>query len=229
MSRPEIVVAANPAAMADEAAARIAAVITDTVRERGRCSFCLAGGGTPRGIFEIMAKNDAIPWEGIDFYFGDERCVAPDDKDSNYRMAHESMLGPRKIAAAQIVRMEADRDDRDAAADDYSAGLPASIDLLLLGMGPDGHTASLFPGHAAMNERERLVVPVKGPKPPPWRLTITVPVIEAARNTFVLSHGEGKAAMIARAIDGEVDLNDCPIQAALGGVWFLDEGSASKL
>ena len=120
MKKPEIVIAADPSAMAETAAVRIASVIHDAVDARGRCSMCLAGGGTPRAVHEILGKNDMIPWDKVDFYFGDERCVAPDDKDSNYRMANESLLGPRRIAEDQIKRMKAEEDDRDAAADAYA-------------------------------------------------------------------------------------------------------------
>ena len=228
--RPEIVIAADPAAMAEKAAARVASVVHEAVDARGRCSLCLAGGGTPKAVYELMARNDALPWSKMDFYFGDERCVPPDDEDSNYLMASGSLLGPRGIAEGQIKRMKGEDPDREAAADAYAALLPEAIDVLLLGMGPDGHTASLFPGHEAMGETTRRVVPVKGPKPPPWRLTITAPVIEAARHTFVLAHGAGKASMINRAINGDYDPSDCPIQCGLeGGVWFLDEAAAAEL
>jgi 6-phosphogluconolactonase len=125
--------------------------------------------------------------------------------------------------------MEAERPDREAAALAYARLLPPRIDVLLLGMGPDGHTASLFPGSAALHERERLVVPVVGAKPPAERLTITPPVIEAARKVAVLAAGEDKAAMVARAVEGPLEPEAVPAQLARRGVWFLDRAAAARL
>lgn len=227
--RPSIVIQPDPSSLADAAARHIAQAIRDIVGAGRRCSMGLAGGGTPRAIFERLAAMDDIPWAEVDFYYGDERCVPPDDPDSNHRMASESLLTPIGAAPSQIFRMEAEREDRDQAAADYAALLPDSIDLLLLGMGPDGHTASLFPDHEAIGERALRVIPVIGPKPPPWRLTITIPVIEAAAEVIVLAHGANKAEMVARAIEGTRDLSVVPIQAAIPGTWFLDEAAASGL
>ncbi len=229
MGKPELVIAANPDSMAKQAAERTARVITESVQARGQCTLALAGGGTPKGVYALLAQMKTLPWDKVVFYYGDERCVAPDDKDSNHRMAHESLLGPLGIADAQIRRMEGEDADREQAAARYAASLPERFDLILLGMGPDGHTASLFPGHEAMGERQRLVMPVKGPKPPPWRLTLTAPVIEAAREVFVLAHGQGKAQKIAEVMGEPIDIAVRPIQLAHAGVWFLDEASASLL
>ncbi len=227
--RPEIVIVANPEALADAAAARIVSIVQAAAEAGQRCSIGLAGGGTPRDIYTRLALAE-VPWDRVDFYFGDERCVPPDDVDSNYLMASQSLLAGLEGSGARIFRMEAEAEDREAAADAYAALLPPRIDVLLLGMGPDGHTASLFPGHEAMQERARLVVPVKGPKPPPWRLTITAPVIEAAVHTLVMAHGASKAEMISRVIDGPYNPQETPIQLALkGGIWFLDEAAAAQL
>lgn len=228
---PTLVISADPAAMAKSAATHIAEAISEVVSQGRRCSLCLAGGGTPRATYSVLAAMEGIPWAQVDFYYGDERCVAPDDADSNHRMARESLLGPLNIAESQIFRMPADDEDREAAAAQYAASLPASLDVLLLGMGGDGHTASLFPGHEAMSERERAVVPVKGPKPPPWRLTITAPVVEAAARVFVLAHGAGKAPKVAQALQGTRDIVAVPIQLAASGngTWFLDTASAAQL
>jgi 6-phosphogluconolactonase len=125
--------------------------------------------------------------------------------------------------------MEAERPDREAAAREYERALPPRLDVLVLGMGPDGHTASLFPGSAALDERRRLVVPVVGARPPAERLTITPPVIEAARRVAVIATGGDKAAMVARAIDGPLAPNAVPIQLARRGVWFLDRAAAARL
>ena len=125
--------------------------------------------------------------------------------------------------------MEAERPDREAAARDYERSLPARLDVLVLGIGPDGHTASLFPGSAALDERQRRVVPVTGAKAPAERLTITPPVIEAARQVAVIASGEDKAAMVARAIEGPLAPKAVPAQLARRGFWFLDEAAAARL
>jgi 6-phosphogluconolactonase len=125
--------------------------------------------------------------------------------------------------------MEAERADREAAAREYERSLPPRLDVLLLGMGSDGHTASLFPGSAALDERHRLVVPVLSAKPPAIRLTITPPVIKAARKVAVIATGEDKALMVARAIEGPSALRAVPVQLARRGVWFLDQAAAAQL
>jgi 6-phosphogluconolactonase len=144
-------------------------------------------------------------------------------------MAKESLLDRVPIPQNQVFRMQAEDPDRDAAARAYAALLPEALDVLVLGVGEDGHTASLFPGSPALSEAERRVVPVTGPKPPPERLTVTPPVILGAARRIVLASGAGKADAIARALDGPWDPNATPIQFAKRGVWFVDPEAASKL
>ena len=198
-----------------EAAGRIAAAIRDAVAARGRCSVALAGGSTPRAIYPLLR---GLPWPSLDFYFGDERAVPTDDPESNYRMAKETLFGAHP--ESRVHRMEAERPDLDRAAEEYSQLLPDALDVLLLGMGPDGHTASLFPGSPALDERARKVVAVVGPKPPPRRLTITPPVIEAARTIFVLVRGADKAEAVKRAREGPWNPKDTPAQLARRGLWL---------
>ncbi|MBL4845309.1 MAG: 6-phosphogluconolactonase, partial [Planctomycetes bacterium] len=207
--------------------ARVAAAIEAAVAERGVATIALAGGGTPRPVYQALTERSDLPWEHVEFFFGDERCVSPDDPQSNYRMAREALLDAHPTAV--VHRMEGEREDREAAADAYAAALPERLDVVLLGMGGDGHTASLFPGDEALAERERRVVVVQGPKPPPWRLTITAPVIEAARSVLVLVTGAGKANMVARALADTASVRELPIQLALNGTWFLDQDAASEL
>ena len=194
--------------------------IRKIVEARGRCTVALAGGSTPRAIYAAM---DGLPWKELDFFFGDERAVPPGDPESNYRMAKETLFGNHP--ESRVHRMEADRPDLDRAAEDYAKLLPEAIDVLLLGMGPDGHTASLFPGSAALEERGRNVVAVVGPKPPPRRLTITPPVIEAAREIFVLVRGADKAAALRRAREGSWNPKETPAQLARRGTWIVDRGA----
>jgi 6-phosphogluconolactonase len=144
-------------------------------------------------------------------------------------MVHLALLALVPIPADQVHRMEAERADRDAAARDYARLLPGQLDVLLLGIGPDGHTASLFPGSAALDERQRLVLPVIGAKPPAERMTITPPVIEAARKVVVIVSGGDKAAMVARAIEGPLAPQAVPAQLARRGTWFLDQAAAARL
>jgi 6-phosphogluconolactonase len=133
------------------------------------------------------------------------------------------------IPSANVHPMDGGRADRDGAARDYEKVLPARIDVLLLGMGPDGHTASLFPGSPALNETERRVVAVTAPKPPAERLTITPPVIAAAINVVVLVTGAEKAGMVAKVLDGAATPAELPVWLARGGTWILDAPAASGL
>ncbi len=125
--------------------------------------------------------------------------------------------------------MPADRPDLEAAADDYAAQLPDNIDLVVLGIGSDGHTASLFPNDRAVEEQERRVVPVAGPRPPHRRLTVTPPVLESARQLIVLAAGCEKAEAVHRALYGEYNPGSCPAQLARRGVWILDEAASAEL
>jgi len=211
------------------AAAYIAELLVELASENSRVTVALAGGNTPRAMHESLACSSAVPWLALHVFFGDERAVPPEHADSNYRMAKESLLDRVPIPPSQVHRMQGEDPDREAAARAYEALLPDSIDVLVLGIGEDGHTASLFPGSAALRESERRVLPVVSPKPPPERLTITPPVILAARHRIVLASGASKADAIARGLDGPWDPDTTPIQFAKRGVWFVDPQAASKL
>jgi 6-phosphogluconolactonase len=226
----ELIVVEDAAALAGRAAEWIARAMVDAVRARGAFHLALAGGGTPRATHEKLAAVADLPWHRVHVWFGDERCVPPDHADANYRMARESLLSRVAIPAAQVHRLEAERADADAAAREYAAALPARLDVCMLGMGEDGHTASLFPGAASIDEQTRLVIAIDGaPKPPPRRMTITPPVIAAARATLVLSAGAGKADMLARVLEGPIDPHTLPVQLARDGVWIVDRAATSKL
>jgi 6-phosphogluconolactonase len=165
----------------------------------------------------------------VSVFFGDERAVSPDHPDSNFFMVQRALLSRVPIPVGNVHRMEAERTDREAAAREYERLLPARLDVLLLGMGADGHTASLFPGSDALDERHRLVVPVLGAKPPAERITVTPPVIGAARRVAVIATGEDKAPMVARAIEGPFAPKAVPVQLARHGTWFLDRSAAARL
>lgn len=218
------------AAIAAEAAAWIAAQVRAAVAERGACALALAGGNTPRAVYARLAEHPGeLPWSSVQVYFGDERAVPPTDPRSNFHMAHETLLRHVPISPAGVHRMEADRADLEAAARAYEAILPARLDVLLLGVGMDGHTASLFPGAPTLGEAHRRVLPAVSPLPPAHRLTITPPVIAAAARTLVIAVGTDKAAPVARALDPATDPRDVPARLARDGVWLLDHDAASSL
>jgi 6-phosphogluconolactonase len=217
----------------DELARHSAQWIADRLRDelavgKKRASLALAGGTTPKEVHEALAR-ESVPWEKVHIFFGDERCVPSDHPDSNYRMAKASLLDRVPIPPENVHRPFAEASDREAAARAYEEELPDSLDVIVLGIGEDGHTASLFPGSPALAEESRRFVPVVGPKPPPDRLTITPVVLAAANALIVLAKGDGKAAAVARALEGDWDPMGTPAQLARKGYWVLDTGAASEL
>lgn len=212
-----------------QAAQKIANLLRSAAEARGRACVALAGGTTPRAVHEALAVRKDVPWALVHVFFGDERCVPPDHPDSNYRMAKESLLDRIAIPAEQIHRPRAEEPNHDAAARAYEAELPAVLDLVILGIGEDGHTASLFPRSPALNERARRCIPVIGPKPPPERLTLTVPALETARDIVMLAVGSGKAEAVARALEGAWDPFETPSQHARRGTWFADPAACALL
>ena len=223
------VVLDSPQALATAAAAWVADCVTETLTRRDTCAIALSGGRTPQPVHAALARGHRdLDWARIHVYFADERAVPPDDPNSNYRMARESLLDGVPLPAANVHRMEAERADLDAAAREYERLLPI-LDVLLLGIGPDGHTASLFPGAPTLEERSRRVVPADSPFPPPRRLTVTPPVIGEARRTAMIVSGGDKATVVARALEGPVDPRALPAQLALGATWFLDRAAAAAL
>jgi 6-phosphogluconolactonase len=230
VTRPARVVVEEGERFVAAAAGWVANSIAAVLAERERCSMALAGGNTPRAIYTHLADRYVdSPWALLDIYFGDERRVPPDDPTSNYAMAREVLLSRVPIDPSRVYRMEGERNDATAAARDYESILPASLDLLLLGMGPDGHTASLFPGAPQLEERIRRVVPSTSPTPPTGRLTITPPVMAAARHVAVFVSGVAKAPAVARALEGSFDPLALPVQFALGASWFIDRDAATHL
>ncbi|RYZ07286.1 MAG: 6-phosphogluconolactonase [Myxococcales bacterium] len=210
------------------AAARIALELTKATHDRGRASLALAGGTTPKATYEALAGLP-LDWSAVDIFFGDERCVPAEHEDSNYRMAKAALFDRVRIPSERIHRMRGELEDRDAAARSYELELPEALDVVVLGIGEDAHTASLFPGSPALREETRRVLPVTGPKPPPERLSLTPPVLRGARVLLVLASGAGKAEPVRRALKDPIDVVATPIQLARDGVWFLDEAAAAAL
>ena len=202
---------------ADDATAQAAdlcrSIVCEAVSARGRAMIALSGGTTPHALYERLARSSAsgdVPWRGVQIFFGDERDVPLDDAESNFNMVRSAMLDELPIDPTSVHAMRADAADLPAAAAEYEQtlrrvfGTPEGqiprFDLMLLGMGYDGHTASLFPGTAALDEKEKLVVAVHVPVMGRWRLTMTYPIINAARNTLFLVTGADKAQVVATLV-----------------------------
>lgn len=242
---PRVVVAADPAALADAAAAVVRRGIARAIEEGGACVIALAGGRTPKGVYERLATpgDPAIDWTRVRVVFGDERLVPPDHPESNYAMARAALLHRVPIPAAQVIRIRGEMAEARAAAHSYEEALLAAfglepgawpvLDVVLLGVGADGHTASLFPRTPALHERRRLTAAVEAPVAPSPRVTLTFPVLNAARAVLILTSGADKAAAVARALAPEGDWEDCPVRAIRPGAgtltWLLDAAAAAGL
>jgi len=224
---------ADDAALAEAAVADLVACSRAAIVARGRFELAVSGGRTPATLFARLASGPmraALDVAHTHIWFADERAVPPDDAGSNYRMVRESLTGPLAIPAANVHRMEGEREDLARAAADYARALPARFDLIVLGIGEDGHTASLFPGSSLVDEHARMVAVVfDSPKPPSRRLTLTPPVLEAARQVLVLASGEGKAAAVARALAAEGDPHAVPSRLVRERDWYLDAAAARGL
>ncbi|TAJ35069.1 MAG: 6-phosphogluconolactonase [Nitrospirae bacterium] len=252
----ELRIMEDSAELAREAAEFFVWLGKEAIRTGGRFCVVLSGGSTPRALHAILAGPDCseqLDWRQVWFFFGDERGVPPDHPESNFAMAEETLFRPLKIAPGQIARMKAERADLDEAARAYEAAVrthfgvhpPACprFDLILLGLGADGHTASLFPDTAALEERTRLVVPTQSPKGIKNRLTLTASAINQAKTVVFLASGAGKAEAVSAVIEGRTrpDRPDRlgqedrrfparlihPVNGRL--IWFVDRAAAARL
>ncbi len=201
----------------------IVEAIGRALEQRQVCRMMLAGGGTPLPVYRVLGKLE-IPWARLQLYFGDERCVPPDHADSNYTQVTQALFPDGLPEGLELFRMKGEIDPERAAAE-YEALLPEPIDILLLGMGGDGHTASLFPGSPALEVSDRRVMPVIGTKPPPQRLSITPAVIRSALNLLVMVEGGAKAEAVRRALE----VGDVPVALAAEGDWLMDRAAAAAL
>lgn len=218
-------------------AARLASLFARQAQSRVPCAVALTGGSVATTCYPEMSRT-RCDWSRIAFFWGDERAVPPEHPDSNYGLARKLWLDPAGVPAASIHRMEAERPDMEAAARAYQeelvrvAGDPPRLALVLLGVGPDGHVCSLFPGHALLREEDRYVgVVLDSPKPPPRRLTLTLPVLRAAEMLAVVAMGEAKAAVMREALEDPG--SQLPVALALRGarsaVVLLDPAAARSL
>jgi 6-phosphogluconolactonase len=232
---PDFRVVPDSAAAYRAAAHFFAALARESVTKRGRFLVALAGGGTPRAMHAVLAAEPAgvVPWDRTSVFFGDERAVPPEHDESNFRMAQETLLAHVPVPARQVFRMEGEAPDPDEAARRYEADLrreaPDGVDLIFLGMGADGHTASLFPGSAALEESERLVVAAQAPDgvTPGGRITMTLPAMAQARRALFIVTGASKRAAFARVRDRtEPLLPAARVRAREMLLWIVDADAA---
>ncbi len=234
-----LIAVSTPQDVAREAASRMAKVIRTAITQSGKASIALSGGETPKAAYRKLAAEPDLDWSAVQVFWVDERAVPPDDDHSNYRWAKEMLLDPAKIAPERVFRMHAEDKDLERAATDYEqilkthvrsgqGGVPA-FDLMVLGVGDDGHTASLFPGQPTVEITDRHVVAVgvtPGREP---RLTVTAPVIEQARAAFVLAVGAKKTDALERVWSVSGTLRDTParvIRNIRGSIhWVIDKAA----
>jgi 6-phosphogluconolactonase len=248
----EILIYSGAAELAREAARRFAELAESFTGEAGRGAVALSGGSTPKAMFQILAEKplaDTLPWRSIYFFWGDERCVPPDHADSNYRMADETLLSKVPVPRENIFRIPAEDEDHGRAAANYSetvrrffnpvATAPGAepewpnFDLVFLGMGADGHTASLFPGTAAPHVNDRVAVANYVEKFQSWRITLTADAINRARNVIFLVAGADKAPALKEVIEGPRNPEQYPSQLIAPShgklLWMVDEAAAKLL
>lgn len=223
---------------------------TDAVARNGRFAVALSGGNTPRGLYELLATTpvlrERVPWQQVHLFWGDERAVPPDHEDSNYRMARLAMIDRLAIPPTNVHRVRTELGDPAEAAERYAlelrrffdlhADAAPTFDLVLLGMGDDGHTASLFPGTTALDETKRLVVATHVAKLDAERITMTYPVINHAAQVVVLVTGESKAGVLSEVLASNGGAGVAPAKYPIQRVaptgrliWLADEAAASRL
>ena len=240
MPAREIKVVPDVKAMMQEAAQRIIAASRAAIQDHGFFSIALSGGSTPKALYELLAQEpyrSQIDWSRVRIFFGDERCVPPDDSQSNYRMAKEALLSKVPIPQSNVYRMKGEIDPQ-AAATEYGQILKdqfgdGGLDLTLLGMGDDGHTASLFPGTPALHETKHRCVPNYVEKLKVWRITLTAPFLNRSKAVMILASGAAKAHRLKEVLEGPRDPDRLPIQliqpTAGTLTWLLDNPAAAMV
>jgi 6-phosphogluconolactonase len=244
---PKIRIAGNLHEWAQDAAAFIHSVSEHAITSQGRFVIALSGGSTPKKLYQVLATAEwkaRLNWSRIFFLFGDERCTPPDHPDSNFNMAYTSLFQPLNIQPDHICRMKGEHEDSTVAAQEYEEAIrrltksPSPkvplIDLVLLGLGDDGHTASLFPGTAALQEQNKIVTVGHAPTGIRSRLTLTLGMLNHAVVVLFLVTGPGKAEIVRRVIEPESEADHSlpaarisPVSGRL--VWMLDQAAAQRL
>ncbi|MGB0909169.1 MAG: 6-phosphogluconolactonase [Nitrospirales bacterium] len=236
----------RPQQIFTNAAEKFCHLTEDAILRTGRMTVALAGGSTPKALYSLLAAEpyrSKVDWQKIHFFWGDERHVSPNHQESNYLMAQESLLSQVSVISSQIYRIQGEMSSAEAAANAYEEVLqrvfvPISgevpvFDLILLGMGPDGHTASLFPGTKAVHESSRWVVAPWVEKFQTYRITLTPVVLNQARHVMFMVSGEDKAAALHAVLEGPSQADQYPSQVVnpVSGelLWLVDESAASLL
>jgi 6-phosphogluconolactonase len=238
----EIVVLPDGEAVAREAAQRFAELATSAVESRGRFSAALSGGSTPGRLYQLLAQEPyraQVPWQESYLFWGDERCVPPEDPGSNYRRAEVALIRHVPMPPDNVYRIRGELEPTAASRAyartliDFFCGPRPRFDLIFLGLGQDGHTASLFPGSAALQETERLAVPVGADYQgrPTRRVTLTLPAINAARQVLFLVTGSGKAEIVRTVIHDQTPVLPAQQVRPVAGklTWLLDAEAARLL
>jgi 6-phosphogluconolactonase len=232
----QLVAVAEAQEVAKEAAARIARALQNAIAKRGRAALALSGGTTPRDAYALLAQEPAVDWARVSVFWIDERAVPPTDERSNYRWAKATLLDPARVPSERVHRMRAEAPDLDGAARDYERlirewveldadGAPA-FDASVLGVGEDGHTASLFPGDPSIDVVDRLVISVAANQKREARLTVTTPIIEHTRCLFILAVGATKREPLERVWATQGDVHQTParlVRGCRGAItWIID-------
>ena len=209
-------------ATADEVANAAAELVAETIVSRANAwtRLVLAGGSTPRRCYELLSRR-SLPWGRVSVLFGDERCVPPTDPESNYRMADETLL--QRVRPGVVSRIPAELGADEAAKLYEPIVATAPLDLVLLGIGPDGHTASLFPGNEALSARGFAAGVHDAPKPPPDRVTLTLRALRSARRVVILATGADKRDAVRKGLEGTV-----PAGMIAGAEWLVSRDAASE-
>jgi 6-phosphogluconolactonase len=245
MSKPQLVILEDAQAVVAHAAEEVAHIAGEAICTHGQFTLSLSGGSTPAAMYELLATRFklSIDWKEVQFFFGDERCVPPDNKSSNYAMASRTMLAPLGIKPEHVHRIKGELKPDDAARTyeeelrkffSLAAGALPRFDLVLLGLGANAHTASLFPGDRAIHEKQKMVVAVEVDDPTQrHRVTLTAPVINHAARVMFVVHGADKAPAVQQILEGPRDLDRYPAQVVAPEdgelVWVLDKQAASRL
>jgi 6-phosphogluconolactonase len=244
--KPEIQVFANPEALTQAAAAEFVRQVNQAIQARGRFTIALSGGSTPKSLYALLATQpwrDQIAWNQVHLFWGDERHVSPSDSTSNFRMTQEQLLSYIPIPPGNVHRIKAESPDTQAVAAAYEQDLKQffqlgehqfpRFDLVLLGMGANGHTASLFPGTAAVHEQTRLVVALWVEELSTDRITLTPPVINSALEIIFFVTGAGKAETLKAVLEGQYQPDRLPAQIVRPTqgkvIWMVDQAAASSL
>lgn len=238
----EIIIVSDPEALARLGARLFALLAREAITSRGRFTAALSGGSTPRVMYRLLAGEpyrSEVPWEQVHLFWGDERCVPPDDPESNYHQAEEALIGRVPIPAENVHRIQGELPPEQAvrayggALEDFFCGPRVRFDLMLLGLGSDGHTASLFPGSTALEEATRLVAAVEAQYEdrPACRVTLTLPAINTSRQILFMVSGRSKAGIVHEVLSEPQDLLPAQrVHPTAGKLsWLIDEAAASRL